>query len=332
MLDKPLLSVVIPTLNRAKLLRQTLSRILLHYPIGDPRVEFVIVDNASDELLDDHLSDLFPLFSDSLKLVRFDERVDIIESFKRCVSCVNGDFVQIFGDDDYPCGYIGYQILDCISHRSVDLIYLNRFIGDSSLSDVSEIAHSGDVSTYISKLPLSDFIDKYNHSSGFITSLIFSRASWFSGLSLNRKEYPGYTFLDFLFRSPQIKFVYVFGEPSIIQRRGVQTWKLFWPLYWYVGMGRLLSDLDRDNISNEAFSTWLNTQIKFKNHIVDLLIARSRPDIYKPFFWKYVRNLFRERFSLKVITLLIACIPPSVCILILSRSPNRSKYGKVIFS
>ena len=332
MSKKPLLSVVIPTLNRAKLLRQTLSRILVHYPIGDPRIEIVVVDNASDEILGDYLSDLYPLFSDSLRFVRFDERVDIIESFKRCVACVNGIFIQIFGDDDYPCAYIGYQILDYISHGKVDLIYLNRFIGDSQLSDAAEIAHPGDVATYISELPVADFINKYNHSSGFITSLIFSRASWFSGLSLNTKEYPGYTFLDFLFRSPQIKYVHVFGEPSVIQRRGVQTWKLFWPLYWYVGMGTLLSDLDRDKISTCALNTWLDTEIKIKNHIVDLLIARCRPDIYQPIFWKHVRSLFRDRFYLHVITILIASIPASVCIFILSLSPNRSKYGKALVS
>lgn len=322
-----LLSVVIPTLNRTDLLSKTLSRILLHYPVGDPRVEFVVVDNASDVEVKPSIKDYYPSFRGTLRYIRFQERVDIVSSFKRCVQCVKGSYVQIFGDDDFPCGLVGYQLLNSISSDNPGLIYLNRFIGDELLETISEIAHPKDVSRSTFYLPLRDFITRYNHWPGFITSIVFSNSAWEKGVSLNRNEYPGYTFLNFLFRSPEIDSVLVFGEPLIIQRRGSQSWKKYWPLYWYIGMGNLLSDLDTDGISHQSLHTWLNSEVKATNLAIDLLIANSLPYIYDKSFWRRLDVLFSDLLLLRIIARLISLLPPSISLLILNLSPNKSKYG-----
>lgn len=327
MVSPILLSVVIPTLNRSDLLRETLSRILIHYPVGDPRIEFVVVDNASDVEVEPLINDFYSGFCNKLHCVRFENRVDIVSSFKRCVQSAKGAFVQIFGDDDLPCGLVGYQLLNSISSHNPRLIYLNRFIGDEYLESAGEIAHPNDVSKSIFSMPLSDFIDCYNHWPCFITSLVFSRTAWESGLKVNSKEYPGFTFLDFLFRSPEIDTVLVFGEPSIIQRRGSQSWKKYWPLYWYLGCSKLLSDLDSDGISKSSLKTWLSNEIKIKNLIVDLLIAKSYPSVYDKQFWRYIRNLFSHSFLLSAVVYLISLLPSSVCFSLLKLSPNKSKYG-----
>lgn len=325
----PLLSVVIPTLNRPVLLRETLSRILLHFPVGDARVNFVVVDNASDEPVAPLILDFLPLFLGSLTVSRFDSRVGIVKSFERSVGCASGKYVQIFGDDDLPCALVGFQLVDILEKLHPPLLYLNRFIGNSTLCDVREIAHPQDVAQSNRELSLSDFVSGYTHWPGFITSLVFDKMAWQSGASASKREYPGYTFLDYLYRSPLVNSVVIVGEPLIIQRRGIQTWKKFWPLYWYRGMGSLLYDLDNDNISHGALKHWLDTEVKLKNHIVDLLIARALPDIYDASFWREVKSLFRERSLFLFAVYLVGVLPSVLAIWLLSLSPNASKYGNL---
>lgn len=327
---RPLLSVVIPTLNRPSLLRETLLRVSANYPVDDSCVEFVIVDNASDRALDDLVSGLSVKFGNRLRLIRFEARLDISESFSRSVSCTTGKYVQIFGDDDLAFGRIGFRLIDILKQSPIPLIYINRLVGGFDLSRVDEVTHPADAAKDCFELCLSDFISTYTHWPGFITSLVFSRSAWESGKTQSKRDYPGYTFLDYIYRSPEIDKVLIIAEPSIIQRRGVQDWKKMWPLYWYQGMPQLLADLDRDKISSGSLIAWLDHEVKLKNHIVDLFLARSFPEIYGPAYWRDVGHLFRMRNLYVLSVWLISLIPPSLSRLILKLSPNRSKYGKLV--
>ena len=47
------------------------------------------------------------VFCNKLHCVPFENRVDIVSVFKRCVQSAKGAFVQIFGDDYLPCGLVG---------------------------------------------------------------------------------------------------------------------------------------------------------------------------------------------------------------------------------
>lgn len=325
----PLLSIVIPTLNRPLLLRETLLRIASHYPVTDSRLEFIVVDNASDCQLNTIISSMSDTFFGRLKLIHFQERLEITESFSRSVSCSTGKYIQIFGDDDLPIGRLGYYLLDILESNQNPIIYINRLIGNSSLSHVAEVAHPADAAYVLMELSLSDFICKYTHWPGFITSLVFARSAWDSGKQINKNNYPGYTFLDYIYRSSKSQSVLVVGEPLVIQRRGVQDWKKYWPLYWYQGMARLLSDLDRDGISSGALTYWLDHELQITNHIIDLLIAKSLPKIYKSLYWLELVTLFRGRGLFEFFVWLIRFIPTPVARLILLLSPNRDKYGKL---
>lgn len=325
----PLLSIVIPTLNRPCLLRETLQRISSNYPVNDYRIEFIVVDNASDCCIGDIVSDLSGLFANRLRYIRFESRLEITDSFSRSVGCTNGRYIQIFGDDDFPLGLIGFRLVELLQFPQIHLIYINRLIGDSELLNVNDLAHSSDVCKLPFKLSLSDFISIYTHWPGFITSLVFSKAAWESGIECCTTTYPGYSFLNYIYRSPVLADVLIIGEPSLIQRRGVQTWKKMWPLYWYLGMARLLADLDKDKISSGSLTKWLDNDIHFYNHIADLLLARSLPKIYNSLFWRELKLLFKGRYLLEYPVYFIRVLPPSFCRLILSLSPTRNKYGSI---
>jgi glycosyltransferase involved in cell wall biosynthesis len=322
----PLLSVVIPTLNRPSELAETLFSISQSYPVSSSRVEFVVCDNASDSNI--VLSPrIINLFQGRLRLVRFDERVGIVESFSRCVSLASGQYIHIFGDDDLAFGQVGWLILSILEHApESSLLYLNRLIGDHLLQSVSEVAHPEDCSKGQFRIDYPTFIESYTHWPGFITSLVFSLDAWRRGLVLSRNRYPGYGFLDIVLRGGHSAGeVFVIGYPLLIQRRGIQSWKTHWPKYWLIGMSRLLSDLDSDNVTRNAFSLWVDQEVRLKNLLIDLLIARSLPDTYDRFFWSELsRTFFPTRHSITIF--LIRVIPPLLARSLLRLSPNSSKY------
>jgi glycosyltransferase involved in cell wall biosynthesis len=321
-----LLSVIIPTLNRPIELDKTLRSIAANYPIDSDLVEFILCDNASSPPAIPAES-IVSLFKENLKIITFNNRVDIDKSFARCINQAQGKYIQIFGDDDIAMGSVGFKILQSLNHNpNASVIYINRLIGDHLLNNISEIAHPHDCANEIFIMRTSEFIENYNHWPSFITSLVFSVESWNKGLNLSLQKYPGYNFLDIILRGSLPSPIIILGSPLLIQRRGIQSWKNYWPQYWLQAFPEILKNFDSDGITKDALSTWIHNEIKIKNFIVDLLIARSLPSIYKRIFWRDVVSTFNSS-KLSFITNCIRILPPSVARLILSTSPNSRKYN-----
>jgi glycosyltransferase involved in cell wall biosynthesis len=321
-----LLSIIIPTLNRPKELEKTLASIAANYPIDSDFVEFILCDNASLPPANPSEATV-ALFKENLRIIRFGNRVEIDQSFARCINQAQGKYIQIFGDDDIAIGSLGFQILHTlIQNPNTSILYVNRLIGDQSLSRVSEIAHPQDCAKGTFSIPISEFIKNYNHWPSFIPSIIFSSESWNKGFKLSQKRYPGYNFLDIILRGSLPSPVILMGDPLLIQRRGIQTWKKYWPQYWLQAFPEILKNFDLEGITKDALSTWIHNEIKIKNFIVDLLIARSLPSIYKRIFWRDVASTFNSS-KLSFITNFIRILPPSIARLILSTSPNSRKYN-----
>jgi glycosyltransferase involved in cell wall biosynthesis len=90
----PLLSVVIPTRNRAKTLRYCLETI-----IGQsyPSIQIIVSDNNSS----DNTRDLVASFDDSrITYVRSDQSLSMNDSYNFALNAVRGEYVTFIGDDD----------------------------------------------------------------------------------------------------------------------------------------------------------------------------------------------------------------------------------------
>lgn len=321
-----LLSIIIPTLNRPLELEKTLTSIAANYPIDSDYVEFILCDNASSPPANPSET-MISLFKGNLQIVRFDNLVQIDQSFARCINQARGKYIQIFGDDDIAIGNLGFKVLQTLAQNpNTSILYLNRLIGNDLLSNISEIAHPNDCAKGIFSLPISDFITNYNHWPSFIPSIIFSSESWKKGFKLSQQRYPGYNFLDIILRGSLPSPVILIGDPLLIQRRGIQSWKKYWPQYWLQAFPEILKNFDLEGITKDSLSTWIRNEIKIKNFIVDLLIARSLPSIYKRIFWQDVASTFHSS-KLSLITNCIRILPPSIARLILSTSPNSRKYN-----
>ena len=95
----PLLSVVIPTHNRAKYAIHAIHSIL---SIDDARLELIISDTSTDNLLADQVHHgSYALSRDSrLKYIRPTGRLDMTANHNMAISHASGQFVCLIGDDD----------------------------------------------------------------------------------------------------------------------------------------------------------------------------------------------------------------------------------------
>jgi abequosyltransferase len=122
---KPLLTIAIPTYNRAVYLRELLS-VLFDQLVSEPRVELIISDNASPDetpaLVEEFQQRGLPLRS-----IRNENNIGADANFLQCFMQARGKYVWIFGDDDIivPGGVAA--ILSYLEIKDYDLIYVSSY-------------------------------------------------------------------------------------------------------------------------------------------------------------------------------------------------------------
>lgn len=130
--DRPLLTIAIPTYNRAVYLRQSLEALLPQLG-GHPEVELLISDNASP---DSTLCVIQAFRERGLCLIHKRNEVNIgaDANFLQCYELARGEYVWIVGDDDIIAAGAVAQILDTLETRKYDLVGLGSygFSGDSA--------------------------------------------------------------------------------------------------------------------------------------------------------------------------------------------------------
>jgi len=169
-----LLSICIPTFNRAGLLRETLDSIL---PQDREGLEIVISDNASPDTTREVIDEYQKRFS-HLTYFRWSENMGPDRNFLKTVEIAGGDFCWFLGDDDqleagtldtiFPLLTMGY-----------DLMYINAMTYDSKMQNpsgrtVNNFACHDANETLLS---LSSWVT-------FASSLCFSRAKFINYLDL----------------------------------------------------------------------------------------------------------------------------------------------------
>ncbi|MCE2788870.1 MAG: glycosyltransferase [Saprospiraceae bacterium] len=92
---RPLLSVMIPSHNRADYLRLTLESVMQQFP-SDGWIEVVVVDDASKHELPDDIVALYP----SVSLVKNTHNLGQIANLNQCIDLAQGEWVHILHSDD----------------------------------------------------------------------------------------------------------------------------------------------------------------------------------------------------------------------------------------
>jgi glycosyltransferase involved in cell wall biosynthesis len=298
-MDSPVFSIVIPTLNRSRLLGVTLRELILQLGTSLVSTEIVVSDNASE----DDTASLFQAkgeFAD-IRAVIHETRVDIDSSFERAVAAARGEYILLFGDDDIPLPGFIHEISKLIAApEQPAFVYVNRIIGDEALERTTEVAHPSNPYG-VSIMTPGELIRRFTHWPGFISCLAFHRKTWTDG-GQHGTGYDGFNFLSRIYAGSAGRSVAYLAAPLALQRRGIQSWKKNWPRYWLISMPGLLKNLEDLGIAPGAVAGWRATSINLRNFTIDCLVAAAYG--YSPVdpFWKKSRS-YQSSSLLKLISL-----------------------------
>src|SRR5579864_5029228 len=129
-ITKPLLTIAIPTYNRAECLKELLS-VLADQLKNEPRVELIISDNASP----DETPSVVQEFVDRGLRVRYFRNAQNIgadANFLQCFEQARGKYVWLFSDDDLIVRGGLAKILGYCAAAEYDLISLNTYAFEES--------------------------------------------------------------------------------------------------------------------------------------------------------------------------------------------------------
>ncbi len=161
--DKPLLTIAIPTYNRAKALNQCLQCISDQIDKNDSRLEILVSDNCSPDGTRDVVENFIKL-GYNIRYIVNSINMGIGFNVAQCYKEATGQFVVAFGDDDILLNGSVDLILKVIQENyDCGVIHLNAH--DYKHIDASVRVYSNPI----------DFINEINYDITFISANIINR-------------------------------------------------------------------------------------------------------------------------------------------------------------
>jgi abequosyltransferase len=135
---RPVLTIAIPTYNRAKCLRELLS-CLMDQLKNESRVELIISDNASPDETPAVVKD-FVVRGLQVRYIRNASNIGPDANFLQCFEQAQGKYVWLFSDDDLlvPGGIA--KIITYCEQADYDLIWLSPYLFEDTHIPVSEVS------------------------------------------------------------------------------------------------------------------------------------------------------------------------------------------------
>jgi len=217
------LSICICTLNRAKLLRETLACILAQKLDG---VEIVIVDNSPNDESEMVVAELNPSFS-RLRYNRVDAKLGFDEKYCACVALAKGQYCWTFSDDDLlKPGAV--EAVVRATRQGHSLIIVNGEDRDPDLKvllNKTRFTRPAEDRVYAPTAPERDqLFAAIGRYSTFISAVVMRRADW---LAREQQKYfrTMFVHVGILFQGPLPGTALVLTQPWIIIRYGNHLWR-----------------------------------------------------------------------------------------------------------
>ena len=139
-----LLSICIPTHNRADMLRQALDSIIPQ--VADHEAEIVVVDNASSDETPALVGE-YVRRQTSMRYIRQQENVGFDRNIITCIEQARGRYISLFSDDDLALPGAFQRVLQEIARGDPAIICLNLypFQGDHYLRGYSPTGPKRDI-------------------------------------------------------------------------------------------------------------------------------------------------------------------------------------------
>ncbi len=132
--NNTLLTIAIPTYNRAAFLIRALNSIFIQY---DERVEILVSDNASADNTQ-AIAEEFKIKYPQLKYVRNAKNIGPDANFLQCYNLATGKYVLLLGDDDLLVEKSLLSLLDFLEETKIDcsLVFLNHVFFEGDYVDI----------------------------------------------------------------------------------------------------------------------------------------------------------------------------------------------------
>ncbi len=123
----PLLTIAIPTFNRASYLAQTLAQVLKERAtVAAGRIEILVSDNCSDDATPTVVARAAEGQSD-FRSIRNPRNVGSDANIAQCFNEARGRYVVILGDDDMPCDGALAELVGWLDSDDYGVVYLRAY-------------------------------------------------------------------------------------------------------------------------------------------------------------------------------------------------------------
>lgn len=194
-MSKPIISICIPTYNRAACLRQCLESIVKQFkdPLARESVEVVISDNASADGTENVIKEFQKEFS-NISYYKNSENIGVDRNILNVAEKARGEYIWFLGDDDalFPDA-IGYMLQELKLHKfkyclvnclGYDSNLLNPALRQPNFA-IESNQYFGSLRDYVTKMDKKNLV-------GYFCGLsiqIFDRSLWQNWP--NKQEYVG---------------------------------------------------------------------------------------------------------------------------------------------
>lgn len=137
-----LLTIAIPTWNRADKLRSALSFLLPQIYQNKEYIEFIISDNASTDNTAEAVANISRLYPD-LKYIynKQTENTGFFGNFHKCISLGTGKYFWLLSDDDFVMPNVIDIIIDTIKGNEVGAVFLDGWTNNYKNIEVLSIQY-----------------------------------------------------------------------------------------------------------------------------------------------------------------------------------------------
>lgn len=308
----PIISIVIPTYNRADFLLITLNSFKDQIIRNHDKVTITVCNNASQDRTANILSAMHKNNS-WFEYINYEEHVDVGYSITRANNTAVGEYILMWGDDDLPSPYFIDIILDCIeSNNHPDFIHYNRLCGyDDNILNIKKMSvvnsHIGN--EMIKFNDINDFLARFSLDITFLSSIIFKREKWLANHNLNTTQHYGYEFLGKILYGTTKNIIYI-QYPLCIQRKPAnRPWMNKSPYYRFIGIPNMYNDFEKWGMIKSAQELWMmrgNTMRDFLSIMAQTSMFKSE---YRPLRKQMMKS--QPTFLRKIITLIFIYLMPA---------------------
>lgn len=278
-----LLTVVIPTYNRAKDLKECLSYVIPQVMAHKDKVHIYISDNASTDNTKEIVKGIMADYPDIITY--FCQKVNLTASpnFDDAVHRVNSEYVYMLSDDDFIVPECITFLLYCIKeYPDVEYFYLNQYVADEEMQGAKLFNANigkGYVTVYESG---AELIKKYYNGPSCISANMFRKEVWADASVLKKEDCPGYVWLSILFQGTIHKKSAFVQYPMFTARMPkVSRYAPNWPWYYIKGLGQLFKYLDAE--SPGLYEAWINHQQRIDKRwfLITLMSVAHNKKLYR---------------------------------------------------